>query len=314
VSDGGLFVDEEAEGGPRPTVPGFNSLVTFPVPRRHSVTRVTVAKARYAAYGWVVEPRVERLGSTADLLLLLQGTQQKAVAVGFAKSTCGGGPEGAALAAFGGLAVEDIGHHSLGELCVFAITEDESAAALLGVPPGATAAVAVVAEPAAFARGRAGSRVCVDVEVLQQPEELLRFVNIARKVFSPCGELDHTDSLLMADLCYSLEMKVFLFLPATMREPPLLRRLDDWAAALQPRAGVLGMRLLLAEPRRCKPLMEDFGLTEADTPTAVAENAKVSFRFKDHGRGRGPGLDWEQLRQWLSRLAKSAGLLDLELS
>mmetsp|Transcript_52210 Transcript_52210/g.130059 ORF Transcript_52210/g.130059 Transcript_52210/m.130059 type:complete len:307 (-) Transcript_52210:49-969(-) len=49
--DGGLFTDEEDTGHPKYT-PGWNTLLTFRVPRWHLVTPVKAHKVRWSIYGW----------------------------------------------------------------------------------------------------------------------------------------------------------------------------------------------------------------------------------------------------------------------
>lgn len=192
--DGGLFVDEEAEGGPQSFTPRFNTLVTFTVPRRHSVTRVTAARsgrrARFTAYGWVVVPKVARVDGSG-LLPLLSGEGQRAVAVLCLRESFGALGE-AIAALFSGLPVEaaGMGHVSgldFGHFCLFAILAGEGAAAaqtVLGVPGEAEAAVAVVARPVPLeghgdAVSDAARRICVDSEVLRNASELRCFLHAA---------------------------------------------------------------------------------------------------------------------------------------
>ena len=69
VADGGAFIDEEC--GER-YVPVWNTLVHFEVPRWHSVTAMaTLAKERFAIYGWIVVPKVQLVSSESALQLQL---------------------------------------------------------------------------------------------------------------------------------------------------------------------------------------------------------------------------------------------------
>lgn len=49
-----MFTDEEDSGQPRYT-PGWNTLLTFRVPRWHLVTPVKARKVRWSIYGWSIE-------------------------------------------------------------------------------------------------------------------------------------------------------------------------------------------------------------------------------------------------------------------
>jgi len=51
--DGGFFTDEEDEGHPHYT-PGWNTLLTFRVPRWHLVTPVKAHRTRWSFYGWTL--------------------------------------------------------------------------------------------------------------------------------------------------------------------------------------------------------------------------------------------------------------------
>ena len=52
--DGGLFTDEEDAGHPHYT-PGWNTLLTFRVPRWHLVTPVRAHRTRWSIYGWSLD-------------------------------------------------------------------------------------------------------------------------------------------------------------------------------------------------------------------------------------------------------------------
>jgi len=316
--DGGLFVDEEAEGGPLHFKPRFNALVTFPVPRRHSVTKVTSPRigrsARFASYGWVVVPRMEYIGGPCQLRPMLRSTGGKAAAILCIKDPAQA-THASVLALFSGLPVEKVGQHHLGELCAFFTTRDSQVAHALCLPVGSELAVAVLAEPSkaeAVGDGSvsgtaplSGCQVCADLECLQRLACLRHFIDAARKVWSPCCELDFKNSLQMSDMCSSAEVKVFVFIAQAERRPALVSRLDSWASALQPR-----LRIYLADPYLNKPVVEDYRLAVSDLPTAVADDTLGplgSLRLKDFDGGVGLGLDIKRFRQWLLSLAKSAG-------
>jgi len=63
-ADGGMLEDllvELREDGPyegKQYVPEWNTVLHFPVPWPHAVTRVTSARPRYAVYGWILTPEV----------------------------------------------------------------------------------------------------------------------------------------------------------------------------------------------------------------------------------------------------------------
>lgn len=318
--DGGLFVDEEAHGGPRNIVPSFNALVTFPVPRRHAVTRVTAkagVRARFAAYGWVVVPCLARLTSPAELAATVQSTRRKAQAVLYVREPLQPAIE-AVVALFAKLPSEQVGRHTLGELCAFAVTASRATAHVLGIPEGAVAAVAVQTAPAAVEAGARellsghssvplpnGCEVCADLSLLKDAVGLRRFIDRAR--FHPCAELDFQDSLLMADMFFSKELKVFIFIALVDRCTALMSGLSSWAAVLRPR-----IRIYLADPCLNQPIMEDFGLTVRDAPTAVADDTIGSlgrFRLKDHdvASAERSDFDLDTLRRWLQTLAKACG-------
>ena len=52
AGDGGLLVDLGRSPTAPPTVPTFNRLITFGVPREHEVTRVVGDGERLTVYGW----------------------------------------------------------------------------------------------------------------------------------------------------------------------------------------------------------------------------------------------------------------------
>lgn len=204
--DGGLFVDEEAEGGPRLYKPCFNSLVTFSVPRRHSVTRVTAARsgrrARFAAYGWVVVPKVETIDWLA-LPQLLSGDGQRAAAILCLHEPLDDLGE-AASALFAGLPLEDaedVGEargRDLGHFCLFAVLSGkgaEPAWQLLGASSDAEAAVAVFPRPAALdGNGHPlpvadARRVCADPDILRSGDALRHFVLDALRSLRDAGAL-----------------------------------------------------------------------------------------------------------------------------
>eukprot|EP00927_Polykrikos_kofoidii_P079828 TRINITY_DN76663_c0_g1_i1.p1 TRINITY_DN76663_c0_g1~~TRINITY_DN76663_c0_g1_i1.p1 ORF type:complete len:681 (+),score=127.25 TRINITY_DN76663_c0_g1_i1:99-2045(+) len=327
--DGGLFVDEEAEDGPWHLTPRFNTLASFPVPRWHAVTKVTLAKgrrgprARFAAYGWVVVPRLERILQAPDLQPLLEGAaahQGRSLAVCCIKEPLAAEAK-SVLAAFAGLPLEKVGCRDLIELCTFAVTADPRTRLLLSVPSDAKVAVAVVADPAdakncasytGDAAPLAGFQVCIDTDLLRKPTKLRRFIDGARRIFSPCPELDLTDGAFLEDMWLVQDVKVFVFVARAERSVELLEYLNAWAQALQPR-----LRFFLAEPTTTVEIMADFDLTPADAPTVAALDSSGllgNARLKDHVPGPGGRpLDFGLFRQWLGCVAEAAGLASPQL-
>eukprot|EP00933_Yihiella_yeosuensis_P040099 TRINITY_DN3431_c0_g1_i1.p1 TRINITY_DN3431_c0_g1~~TRINITY_DN3431_c0_g1_i1.p1 ORF type:complete len:409 (-),score=57.64 TRINITY_DN3431_c0_g1_i1:86-1312(-) len=330
--DGGLFVDEEAEDGPKHLIPSFNTLVTFAVPRWHSVTKVTSARdkqsPRFAAYGWVVVPRLEHLERKSDLIELVNVAEQNSVAVAYVQSrNCSGQLEKAAVefvSVFSGLPVEKLGkgRSALGEICRFAITSDPEIGELLHIRRSSELAVVVFSEPfsrpssatdqtlIAVAADRCYS-ILEDSTRLRSLSRILKFLNEARKVWSPCPGLDSrgTVQAAMPDLCFSSEVKVFIFLPKTLRTSELISRLDVWAASLRPR-----LRLLIADPCVCEPLLRDFQLSIGDVPTACADDTEGSLGKARLADQLGPrNLHPELLRQWLGCVAEAAGVANPQL-
>ena len=69
--DGGTFIDEESK---EKYVPEWNALVSFSVPRWHSVTKMTpmpIIKERISIYGWIVIPKMQLIPSENSLQLIL---------------------------------------------------------------------------------------------------------------------------------------------------------------------------------------------------------------------------------------------------
>lgn len=314
ASDGGVFIDEEAAGGPMQLVPTFNALVTFPVPRWHSVTKITGARrgqqARFAAYGWVVAPTVERLGGVAWRAHVL-GAPGRAAAVLCVRNAAQIDAKTVANV-YGSLPLEKLGSHMLGELCTFAATEDPVLIRALGVERTMETALVVIADPAgtllhALADVLPSTARCIlaDDRQLQSLVDVRMFVDEARKVYSPCPELCLANSLRMVDVWFSHEVKVFLFLPLGARDASLLARLGEWALALRPR-----LRIFLADPGASAPFMADFGLSAADAPTAAALDTHGPLGralLRDHLPSGVVGLDVAFLRQWIGCVAEAAG-------
>jgi hypothetical protein len=70
--NGGAFVDEESGIKYAPT---FNNLVSFSVPRWHSVEKITVGEhtnvSRMSIYGWIVIPKIQLVTSAASFDLVM---------------------------------------------------------------------------------------------------------------------------------------------------------------------------------------------------------------------------------------------------
>ena len=98
------------------------------------------------------------------------------------------------------------------------------------------------------------------------------FVEAHRKAWSPVAELDLREPLVMCDMYFSDELKLFVFAGHhTGRPQPLVERLDRWAKFLRPHA-----RLYLCDPLLCEPVLAEFGLAPAHAPTAVAYDTKAA--------------------------------------
>jgi len=305
--DGGLFVDEDAEGGPRAIVPRFNTLVTFPVPRWHSVTKVTARngkRARYAAYGWVVTPCITEVRSVDALEELLSSARGRPLVVACVCEPLRKESE-ALTSLFASLPIERVGHYCLGDHCAFAATADHTVAQHVGVAE-AQEAVAVLAGSGAMG-GSEGLQILADPARLRSYGCLRRFVEEACESCSHCPELDISDHAMMEEICCSPEVKVFIVMAFGDRTPDVISTLRSWASALKPR-----LRLLLADPSASAPLLADFELAPADAPTAVAWDTQGSLgraRLKDHMGGARPGhLELPLLRQWLGCVAEAAGI------
>ena len=298
--DGGAFVDEEAAGtatGERHFAPTFNTLVTFAVPRMHRVTRVkpSARAPRFAVYGWIAAPEIARPPSPAKLRALLGASEPLAVgAVPRATAVLllprRPGPKGArALEAFAALPMAEVGlGRQLGEYCRFVVAPSDAAAQrALGLTPGSDSAAAEAA--AAEADGDAcalcvwppdaegahgdGAGVARGGAKLPQDAEAMRaFVEAHRKAWSPVAELDLREPLVMCDMYFSDELKLFVFAGHhTGRPQPLVERLDRWAKFLRPHA-----RLYLCDPLLCEPVLAEFGLAPTHAPTAVAYDTKAA--------------------------------------
>ena len=287
--DGGLFVDEEADpaapDGERHLAPTFNTLVTFAVPRMHRVTRVTAkGKPRFAVYGWVAAPELERPMDAKALRAVLARKETRAAGGenGISRATAvlmlptQPGPIAAqAMLSFAALPMTEVGlGHQLGDYCRFVVApSDEASRAVLQLDrkhPYAKAAgddaegacCLCVLPPGADA---ADAAVLSGARALQEPAALREFLDAERKVWAPCSELDLREPLVMSEMFFSQELKLFVFAPYAQRPKALLEKLDRWARFLKPH-----IRIYLAEPSLCEAVMAEFGLRGSDAPTAVA--------------------------------------------
>ena len=112
--------------------------------------------------------------------------------------------------------------------------------------------------------------------------------------------LDPTDHMLLTDMWFCKEVKLFVFMKAAERTEKLQATVEQIAAE-----HMCKLRVYLGEPVQCGAVMEDFGLAVADAPVAVAQRTQpqeqmMKWRMPAHTAGH---LDCKALIQFATQLA-----------
>ena len=322
--DGGYFVDEEdgdSLTGERSYAPVFNTLVYFGVPRLHRVTKVTSnKKARFAVYGWVATPKILLAPTAAHLKEALRITKEGASATATAVLVLNRQPGARAASVlhdFASLPTEDVGlDRQLGDYVQFIVAFADDAPTRRALALDAASASGgddacclwVLSPQAVHPAG-----VLTGVAALESAGAMRRFLDIERKIWSPCAEIDMREPLQLTDMHFSSELKLIVFVAHAHRPAALLERFDKWGAFLKPH-----VRLYLAEPALCEPMLQDVGLGLRDAPTAVCLDTMArqegrqdaAFRMADCYNAQRPmppksrGLDLPMLTAWTTSILK----------
>ena len=155
--------------------------------------------------------------------------------------------------------------------------------------------------------------VLTGVAALESAGAMRRFLDIERKIWTPCAEIDMREPLQLTDMHFSSELKLIVFVAHAHRPAALLERFDKWGAFLKPH-----VRLYLAEPALCEPMLQDVGLGLRDAPTAVCLDTMArqegrqdaAFRMADCYNAQRPmppksrGLDLPMLTAWTTSILK----------
>lgn len=296
----------------------------------HRVTRVGArGKPRFAVYGWVGTPEVTFTTGARALRAAFNASDERATAV-LLLPRRPGAAGAQALVHFASLPMESVGlGNSLGDFCRFIVAQDDAPSRKLlrlGVSGAAAKADAstLAAQQSADVDDEAlclcvlapeadvtGASVLRNSSVLADREALHRFVDTERKTWSPPVELDVREPLIMCDMFFSPEIKLFVFAAHAHRPRGLLEQLGRLAELVRPL-----VRIYIAEPTLCEPVMLDAGLRASDAPTVFADDTRGThhggrpnkYRMVDMPGMSVPGvLDLARLRQFLAMVAKKAG-------